>query len=232
MSKYTVELRRIIQTYGEETVRGWFKQWKFSDYLRPDQIATIEQAGIWNTERLLDMIIDKFYMREIGFETPDYFYRRVRSKMREIMEKQAQIIWTASIQYDPLVNVDYTESYQGEFERSDSSSGESSSTANNNGSGLTVSSDTPQGQINKTAILNGEYASQTQANQTESNVSDQTNTSSKSGSDGTDGYEKRVKGNSGVSATAQRMIEQSREVIVTVMNDICDGLQDLFMAVY
>lgn len=232
MSRYSVELRRVIDAYGEQTVRGWFKEWSFSDYLRPDQIATINQTGIWNTEKLVDMIIDEYYVREIGFETPDYFYRRVKAKMKQIMEKQSQVIWTAAIKYDPLVNVDFTETYKGEFERSDSSTGNSNSTSNSEGSGLTVGSDTPQGQISKQAILAGDYASQTQANETDSTVTDQTTSTTKSGSDGTDGYTKTIKGNSGVSATAQRMIEQSREVIVTIMTDIVKELNELFMAIY
>lgn len=232
MSRYTVELRRVIQTYGEKTVRSWFKEWDFKDYLRDDQIEQINTTGIWDTEKLIDRIIETYYMREIGFETPDYFYRRVVSKMHEIMEKQSQVIWTASIKYDPLVNVDYSESYQGNFERSDSNSGNSTSTSNNSGSGLTINSDTPQGQISKENILNGNYASQTQSNETESEINDQTNTTYKSGSDGNDAYIKTIKGNSGISATAQRMIQQSRDVIVDVMNQIVRDLSDLFISIY
>lgn len=232
MSRYTVELRRVIDAYGKDEVRGWFSEWKFSDYLRPDQIQQIETAGIWNTERLIDMILNEYYMREIGQETPDYFYRRVKVTMARLMEHYAPLIWTASIKYDPLVNVDYTETYSGEFERSDQSSGNSTSQSNSNGSGLTVNSDTPQGQISKQAILQGNYASQTQANETESDIHDTSNTSSRSGSDGTDGYTKTIKGNSGVSATAQRMIQQSREVIISIMSDITRDLGELFMTVY
>lgn len=232
MSRYSIELRRLIQTYGRTTVGNWFKEWKFSDYLRPDQIQLIEQTGIWDTDKLVDMILNEYYMREIGFETPDYFYRRVVVRMSQIMEEKAQIIWTTAIKYDPLVNVDFTETYQGEFERSDNASGNSSSSSLSNGDGLTIESDTPQGQINKQAILNGDYASRTQANNTSSNINDQSNTSSKSGSDGTDGYVKNIKGNSGVSSTSQKMIEQTRDIIVTVMTDIVKDLNDLFMTIY
>lgn len=232
MSRYTVELRRVIDTYGRETVKGWFKEWNFSDYLRPDQIEQIDNAGIWNTDKLVDMILDEYYLREIGFETPDYFYRRAKVLMSQIMEEKSQLIWTASIKYDPLVNVDYTESYTGEFERSDSSTGNSNSTSNNSGSGLTIQSDTPQGQISKQSILQGDYASSTSANETEAQITDQSSTTAKSGSDGTDGYTKNIKGNSGVSATAQRMIQQSRDIIIKIMTDIVEELSPLFMSIY
>lgn len=232
MSRYTVELRRLVDVYGRETVKSWFNDWKFSDYLDDEQIKTIEDRGIWSTDRLLEMIIDEYYMREIGFETPDYFARRAKVAMRQIMEEKAPLIWTAAIKFDPLVNVDFTETYDSSFERGDSSTGSSTSATTSDGSGLTVNSDTPQGQISKSAILAGNYASQTQANESETSAHDQTNTNAKTSADGTEHYAKTTKGNSGVSATAQRMIEQTREIIVTIMRDICDDLQSLFLDLY
>ena len=204
MSKYTIELRNIIMIYGEETVKSWFMDYELEDYLTEDQIEVIETAGLWTKEKLADKIINHFYMREIGLETPALFKLKLKSMMNEIMEEYLPVIYSTAIEYDPLVNVDYTESYTG----SDT----------NNGSSLSVNSDTPQGQISKTDILAGAYASSTGA-------SEATNTNSQS-------YSKRVKGNSGVSATAQRMIMQYRENIRTTTKDIIDKLEPLFMGIY
>ena len=204
MSKYTIELRNVIMIYGEETVKSWFMDYDLTDYLTPDQIETIETAGLWTKEKLADKIINHFYMREIGLETPALFRLKLKSMLDEIMEEYLPVIYSIAIEYDPLVNVDYTETYTG----SDT----------NNGSSLSVNSDTPQGQISKTDILAGAYASSTGA-------SEATNTNSQS-------YSKRVKGNSGVSATAQRMIMQYRENIRTTTKDIIDKLEPLFMGIY
>lgn len=204
MSKYTIELRNIIMIYGEETVKGWFMDYELEDYLTEDQIEVIETAGLWTKEKLADKIIDHFYMREIGLETPALFKLKLKAMMNEIMEEYLPVIYSTAIEYDPLVNVDYTETYTG----SDT----------NNGSSLSVNSDTPQGQISKQAILAGTYASSTGA-------SEATNTNSQS-------YSKRVKGNSGVSATAQRMVLQYRENIRTTTKDIIDKLEPLFMGIY
>ena len=204
MSKYTIELRNVIMIYGEETVKGWFMDYDLEDYLTPDQIETIETAGLWTKEKLADKIINHFYMREIGLETPALFKLRLKATLDEIMEEYLPVIYSTAIEYDPLVNVDFQETYTG----SDT----------NNGSSLSVNSDTPQGQISKTAILAGEYASSTGA-------SEATNTNSQS-------YTKRVKGNSGVSATAQRMIMQYRENIRTTTKDIISKLEPLFMGIY
>lgn len=204
MSKYTIELRNVIMIYGEETVKSWFMDYDLEDYLTADQIETIETAGLWTKEKLADKIINHFYMREIGLETPALFKAKLKVMLDEIMEEYLPVIYSTAIKYDPLVNVDYTETYKG----SDTNSGDS----------LSVQSDTPQGQISKSEILSGKYASSTGA-------SEATNTSNQN-------YTKNVKGNSGVSATAQKMIMQYRENIRTTTKDIIDKLEPLFMGIY
>lgn len=212
MSKYTIELRNIIMIYGEETVKSWFMDYDLEDYLTADQIEVIETAGLWSKEKLADKIINHFYMREIGLETPALFKLKLKAMLDEIMEEYLPVIYSTAIEYDPLINVDYSEIYEGE------NSGESSS----NSSGLTVSSDTPQGQISKQAILAGTYASSTTGNEFEDGAS----------TSGTQSYTKHVIGNSGVAATAQRMIMQYRENIRTTTKDIINKLEPLFMGIY
>lgn len=228
MSKYTIELRKVINIYGREHVEEWFKDYELSDYLRPDEIESIEIANIWSKDRLAKKLVDHYYMREIGFETPALFKHYVKVYMQEIMERKLPLIYSSSIKYDPLVNVDYTES----FERNINSEANnmSISTSNANGSGLTVSSDTPQGNISKDGILRGDYASQTSATETENNITDN---SSSNGANTTDeNYLKRVKGNSGISATAQAMVKQYRENIIAIDEEIIKEMNKCFMGLY
>lgn len=220
MSKYTTELRFVCATYTRPIVEGWFKDYELSDYLTPTQIETIENAGIWSKGKLAKKIVDHYYMREIGLETPALFEHYAKVFMQEIMERKLPLIYSNSIQYDPLVNVDYTES----FERS--SSGSATSTSTNNGSGLAVNSDTPQGQISKEDILAGTYATSTGASESTSNINDNSNTTN------AESYTKTVKGNSGVSATAQKMVYQFRENIIAIDEDIIKELDKLFMGIY
>ena len=140
------------------------------------------------------------------------------------MEKYLPLIYSANINYDPLVNVDYTET----FTRSADSTNEGTSTSNSNSSGLTINSDTPQKQVNKEEILEGKYASSTSANESELNDSTNTNTSGVTNEE----YTKNVKGNSGVSATAQKMVEQFRENIIPIDSEIIKELNILFMGLY
>ena len=105
------------------------------------------------------------------------YYAYASPEMQELMEEKLPIIYTNAIQYDPLINVDYTEEFTRNIDSEGQNSGSSNSNSKNNGSGLTVNSDTPQGEINKTKILNGEYASSTTASESENEITDSTETS-------------------------------------------------------
>lgn len=215
-----MEIRELISTFGEDEVKGWFSQYELSDFLTPDEIKVIEDRDTWNKDQLTQRIIDHYYTREIGTDAVGQFMLFVKDKMNEIMETYAPLIYSASIEYDPLVNVNFTETYTGVTDSN------STSSSTSNGSGLTVNSDTPQGQISKTDILKGKYASSTGANETENKVDD---TSKNSGSEN---YTKITKGNSGVSATAQKMIEQYRDNIRALNTEIVYALEPLFMGLY
>lgn len=224
MAKYTMELREMISTFGEDEVKSWFMDYQLSDYLSQDEISVIEDKGIWSKEQLADRIITHFKMREIGVETPAMFILMAKDLMAEVMETYVPLIYSASIKYDPLVNVDFEET----FDRTSANNSSSTSNSKNNGSGLTVSSDTPQGEISKSNILAGKYATSTNANETENSITD----NSQNQGTGSENYTKRVKGNSGVSATAQKMVLQYRENIRALNTEIVYKLEPLFMGLY
>lgn len=211
MSTFSMELRELVETFGRSEIIEWFCDYDLNDYLTFDEIKVIESRGTWNKQKLAKKIIDHYFIREIGFETPGLFRQRVKVAMQEIMEEKLPLIYSASIKYDPLVNVDFTESYTG------NTTGNSSS----NSTGLNIHSDTPQSQISKSDVLSGKYASSTDGNE----LSDKTDTT------GTENYTKTMKGNSGVSATAQKMIQQYRENIIMIDRDIINDLAKLFIGI-
>ena len=232
MASYTIELRRVCDLYGRDTVESWFKSYNIEDYLSPSQIESITKAGLWNKNKLAQKIVDHYFMREIGFETPALFEHYAKVEMNEIMEYYLPLIYSNSIEFDPLVNVDYTETFEREIEGTAQNKGSSNSSSNNTSSGLNVNSDTPQGQISKQDILQGTYASNTTANENEAEINDETNTESSGTSNTLENYSKRIKGNSGVSATAQALIKQYRDIIKAYDKEIIDKLNPLFMGIY
>ena len=204
MAKYTIELRRLCDIYTRDTIESWFKDYELTDYLTQDEIDVINERGTWTKDKLAKKIVDNYFMREIGFETPALFKLMVKNKMNNIMESKLPLIYSSSIAYDPLVNVDFTETFTRQ--------------ANDNSSGLTINSDTPQGEIRKEEILAGNYASSTQGGES-TNASNESST-------------RHMKGNSGVSATAQKMVDQYRQNIRAIDYEIIKELNSLFMGLY
>lgn len=244
MSKYTIELRNVINLYGADVVKSWFTDYDLNDYLTPDEISVINTRATWNKEKLAGKILDHYYFKEIGLETPAMFSQRAKIKMREIMEEYLPLIYSASIKYDVLVNVDYTETYNRTIDNTTNNTSNSTSnstsrgTSVGNSSGLTINSDTPQGRISKSDILDGTYASSTTVGEnTQSDTTDTINNSSTDVNDhgnssATEGSTKRVKGNSGVSATAQAMVKQYRQNIIAIDRKIIEELNSLFFGLY
>lgn len=220
MAKYTYEIRELVDTFGRDDVKSWFKDYELSDFLTADEIKVIEERGTWDKDRLAERIVDFYFTREVCTGAIGQFKLFAKNTMNEVMETYAPLIYSAAIKFDPLVNVDYEETYSGQ------NKGDSSTNTSTTGSGLTVSSDTPQGQISKNDILKGKYASSTDANETENMVQDS------SSNTGSQTYTKRIKGNSGVSATAQNLIGQYREYIRALNTEIIYELEPLFMGLY
>ena len=73
MAKYTIELRRVCELVGREEVENWFKSYNLEDFLTTTQIEQITKANVWSKDRLAKKIVDHYFMREIGFETPRSF---------------------------------------------------------------------------------------------------------------------------------------------------------------
>lgn len=208
MSKYTTELRFIVQNTSLEEVEGWFKDYELSDYLTVQEIAIINDRGTWTKDKLASLIVQHYWVREIGLETVELFKHQAKVAMAEIMEEKAPLIYSASLQYDPLVNVDFTETYT------------ENTSQDGNADGLNVNSDTPQGQISKSRILAGDYATSTGASEGTSH------------SEGMQTYTRKQKGNSGALTTAQALVRDYRKTIIMINRDIIKDLSPLFMGIY
>lgn len=228
MAKYTIELRRVCDLYGREEVESWFKDYNVDDFLLPEFALKIAQAGVWSKDRLARKIVDHYYMREIGLETPALFKHYAKVKMQELMEKYLMIIYTNCIEYDPFESVDFHITESRTINNNNETTG--TSTSNSNGSGLVVNSNTPQGQISKEAILEGSYASNTSANESDVTATDNTNSTS-SGST-IESFRHDEKGNRGVLDSYQKMILQLRDTIYAVDAKIIEELNILFMGIY
>ena len=228
MASYTMELRKVCDYYTRAEVENWFKDYELSNYLTPLQIAQIEKFHVWSKDRLATKIVDHYFMREIGFETPALFKHYAKVTMQEIMERYLPKIYSNFLEYDPLSNVDFTEEYTREI--LGTSEGSSNSTSNNKASGLNINNDTPQTNITKQDLETGAYASNVNQSDTESQISDETNANSSSNT--IEKFTRHEEGDNGVIITNQRLVKEYREIIVAIDEEIINELGKLFMAIY
>lgn len=135
--------------------------------------------------------------------------------------------------------------------------GNSNSSSYNTASSLNVASDTPQGQISKQQILQGNYASSTSANESDSEIQDFTNSTSnntlsnnerKTGLEtlaGTNNLEKsnnrnsneyeeysRIKEGFDYKESKSKLIAEYRKNIINIYERIIEDLNSLFFALY
>lgn len=228
MATYTVELRKLCEIYGREEIENWFKDYELSHYLTPLQIEQIEKFGVWSKDRLAQKIVDHYFMREIGLETPALFKHYAKVTMQEIMERELPKIYSNFLEYDPLSNVDFTETYTREIEGSNQ--GNSNSNSSNNSSGYNILNNTPETRITKQQLESGIYASQTNQSDTETQINDETNTQSSSNT--IEKFTRHEEGDNGVIITNQRLVKEYREIIVAIDEEIINELGKLFMAIY
>lgn len=166
----------------------------------------LEDYPIWDEEYravLNKKIVDHYYFREIGMETPGLFRFYLNRTMHEIMPYYNQLYKTTVLEYNPLHNVDYTEEHEikrthdndvisdTEFKGNDTTTSESSSTSNGSSQDTThsemttnnkhLSADTPQVLIDVDTIDDATYASEIKFDRN-NGVTDQSGTSSQENS--------------------------------------------------
>ena len=231
MAHYTVELRKLIYYYGQEEIKSWFNDYELSDYLTSSQIEVITNSGIWSKDKLATNIVEWYYMREIGFDTPALFEHYAKATMKQVMEKYLPIIYTKCLDYNILNNVSVTETIGRMSSESGSNQASNNGISNTSGSGLQVNSDTPQGEITKANILNGSYASNTSANETSANISESTASSSNGEASKSESVTKNVTGKDS-NKTYQELIKEYRENIIAVNSEIIKELNSLFLGLY
>ena len=232
MSRYTIQLKDVINLLGKETVLSWFKDYDEATFLTREELNVIKERGTWSKDRLAEKILNHYAIYEIGYETPALFAHQVKVEMVELMEEYLPLIYSASIKFDPLVNVDFTEEFHQTQQGTSKTDGASNSSNTSTGDGLTIHSDTPQGNIDKAKVLAGNYASSTDGTETRSDSTDNTETTTNTDTDSTQDYIKKTKGNSGVSATAQALILQYRNTIRAIDREIIEKLNVHFMQVF
>lgn len=200
MAKYTTQIRTIIQNQSDDFQLFGFTYPIFDEAYRPVLEAKI---------------INRFFFREIGFETVGMFQHYLMTKMNEIMPYYNQLYQSQLIEVDPLVTHKFNDV------QTRNTTGNAQAQSNSSGSSNEVYSDTPQGKL---TIPQGYATSVTDTLSGSEGTSAQTVTN-------TDEYIRNLSGNQSGKSESE-LIMMYRNAIINVDEMILDRLNDLFMQIY
>lgn len=256
MARYTIELHEMM---NDVNVKPLIDK-ALNSYPLYKSISTIPEIAdlIPSREKLNAKLLNHYKYREIGFETIGRFLDELEITMNEIMPFYNQMFKTVEIMTElpnPFDNVDViektTQTRQGSGTSSDtgktntSGTESSSSESDSTNHSKIVKSETPQGNISKTAsqiddvshadsvdwqkVNNENNESSSSSNESESTVTNTSESTSNESSELT--YTK--KGNQGVNTYAHDMIEYRTSIIDVVDQIINDErVKELFMQVF
>ena len=177
MSKYTTELRFICESLAGKT--------ESKGYTDVNQIIADSRAQIFNFNypifeeshraELETKIIKHYYTQEIGMETYGLWHLELDKRMNEIMPYYNQLYESASLEYNPLNDVNYVKTHEGthseneneNIDRTDTGDSERNITSsetinasdetNTDSTDWSLYSDTPQGTIANTDLSANAY---------------------------------------------------------------------------
>lgn len=203
MATFTMELKKVLEY---------------------DQNIGLDFYPIFNEgyrDALNQKIIDHFWNREIGQETPEMFRLALRRKMNEIMPLYNQHYVTSQITFDPLetINISNLSTSTGTVVNT----GTSATTSSSDAKSRAVSAEHPQEHLSQT----GDYATASQ-----DNVS---NTGATGSSDETSNTDQNASGNTattGFQGNAAEVIFRLRQTFVNIDMMVINELETLFMLVW
>ena len=178
-------------------------------------------------EHLNTLIIGRYRFREIGAETAALFRHYFLQTLLEIMPYYNQMYETARFQFDPLHDVDFTETTSGTSYGS--STAQSATTDSNSGKQTTAESDTPQNAFNFNSVSANNYLSEAAISESSGSSSGSSNSSGQTA--GTSAGSRHMVGKTGGKSYSE-LIEEYRRILLNIDRRVLDDLNDCFMNIW
>ena len=226
-TRLTVELRDLV----ENGVDLW--DFEYPSFYKGEEKTAFEKK-----------LIDHYYFRQIGQETPARFLHMFRSRVREIMPYYVQLYKSLRfLDFDDdsiLKSYDLTETYSeehtdnGTTENTSSGSRENTVNGSDNLESSKAFSDTPQGNVAN--LANGYLTNLTEDNASNTRIetANGTDTMTGSGSSSNTGTVTHTlirQGNIGVQPLGDELMK-NRQAILNVDQQVINELNDLFLGLY
>lgn len=243
MSKYTVELRYIIDNekfyIPSETDLALTNILKNYPLENENLIDPLRKDNKSRREVLNEKILSHYYFREIGFETVPRFLYALQRRMNNIMTKYNQRFKSIDLDINPIDNVNMTETFTHEITGNGTTTANGTSvnsgTNTNTNENFSVGSDTPPTELTEDDIKANKFASNTNHSKSSSSETLGTQNNSNSTLNSTDTktetYTRKEFGSSKGYTFAQN-IQQWRDIMLNIENEIIKDLEDLFMNVW
>jgi hypothetical protein len=243
MSKYTTELRYIIEK--EKMFPPSNDSLSLTNILNnyplenESFIDPTRKDGKSRREVLNEKIINHYYFYEIGYETTPRFLFALQRRLNEKMPLYNQRYKSIDLDINPIDNVNMTETFEHTIDDVSTTTSNSDSTSNGENSSsmdnLSVESDTPATELSEADIKNNKYASRTNYTK-DSNSNSGNSTQHNEGEMGitgnkTETYTRKEFGSSKGYTFAQN-IEQWRNIMINIDEEIINELKDLFINLY
>ena len=242
MAKYTVEIRTLVENHFDLGLR---------DY------PLFEEA---HRLALNTKIINHFFFREIGFETPELFKVCLNRRLAEIMPYYNELYKSQTFEFDPLKDFSEVETLDRDTSEivatysagitgsntKNAQAGAGKSAGTHSDHNYNIFSDTPQGAVvgldEGTAAYatntnyensSGDNSAPTKSNAaaiTEGAVNSQG--SSTSDREHAEDYTRTREGKTAGGKTYAELVEQWRKIILNIDMMIINELEDLFMSIW
>lgn len=214
MATFTYTLAELMEHRGALTVEDALK---LSSVVGLDKYPAPSEAY---RAVLNEKILRRYWNREIGHESVEWFAFRVDTKLREVMPYYNELYSTTQLEFDPMKTMDLETVSTGKQTHNESGTNLSTNVADSGS--RTVNSVTPQMQLSG----NGDYADTMADTNSESK-----NTANASQHGEGEKEQTNTSRTSGYQAIPSDLLVKYRDTIINVDLMILDHLSGLFMAV-
>lgn len=231
MSAFTMYLHEVIDHTGGETelLPMTFKNIQMGHITKlTGGKVGLDFFPIFDEEYrdiLKGKIVDRYWNREIGFETIDLFMMKMRVKLNEIMPFYNQLYDSTMIEYAALSTIHLQTVTSGQTTGEENTSGNTTATAQNESGSRAVSSQTPQ------TMLSGDedYASAATDTNSKTVSESENDSTAMSTSQAESSGDSLVTGYQGTPAD---LIMRYRDSFLNIDLMVLRDLEELFMQVF
>lgn len=235
MSKYTTELRYIIESFNKNTT---------SIATTVDDMIEVARPYIFNFNYpiydenyravLEHKILRHFYTREIGMETFGLWQLKLNDKMNMIMPYYNQLYASKLLEIDPLQDTDITKQFvrknNGESDLNNDVTSNDTGNATTTDTEMNKHSDTPQSMLSGLDYYS-EADDNTRNNTTDTKMNSTSNQTSKNTVTNTEDYIETLIGNNG-KYSASELLNLFRGTFLNIDQQVINELNELFMLLW